>query len=64
MAQKHVKRWPTLLVIWEMQMKTMTVVHLCAPSLGRVHLFATPWTVACQASLSVGTYLADKNVKV
>ena len=45
-------------------MKTMTVVHLCAPSLGRVQLFATPWTVACQASLSVGTYLADKNVKV
>ena len=26
-------------------------------SLSRVHLFATPWTVACQALLSVGFFL-------
>ena len=26
----------------------------CAKSLSRVRLFATPWTVACQASLSMG----------
>ena len=27
-------------------------VHVCV--LSRVRLFATPWTVACQASLSMG----------
>ena len=26
---------------------------MCAKSLSRVQLFATPWTVACQAPLSV-----------
>ena len=32
-------------------------IHLlgaCAQSLSRVRLFVTPWTVACQASLSTG----------
>ena len=29
-------------------------LHLCAQSLSRVQLFATPWTVACQATLSMG----------
>ena len=27
---------------------------LCAQSLGRVQLFGTPWTIACQAPLSMG----------
>ena len=26
----------------------------CAQSLSRIHLFVTPWTVACQATLSLG----------
>ena len=30
------------------------LVTVCAWSLGRVRLFATPWTVAHQAPLSVG----------
>ena len=29
-------------------------VHACTQSLSYVWLFATPWTVACQASLAVG----------
>ena len=29
-------------------------VCVCAPSLSRVRLFSTPWTVACQAPLSKG----------
>ena len=28
--------------------------HVCVKSLSRVRLFATPWTVACQAPLSIG----------
>ena len=28
----------------------------CAESLGRVRLFVTPWTVACQAPLSMGFF--------
>ena len=31
----------------------------CALSLSRVQLFATPWTVACQAPLSMGTLQAE-----
>ena len=64
MAMKHLKRCPTSLVIWETQMKAVTIVHLSAQSLSYVQLFVTPWTVACQAPLSVESYLADKNVKV
>ena len=29
-------------------------VCVCDQSLSRVHLFVTPWTVACQAPLSTG----------
>ena len=32
----------------------VTVACLCAQSLSRVQLFVTPWTVACQAPLSIG----------
>ena len=32
----------------------VTVTCLCAQSLSRVQLFVTPWTVACQAPLSIG----------
>ena len=33
-------------------------VFVCAQSLSCVHLFVTPWTVACQAPLSMGTLQA------
>ena len=31
-----------------------TITPLCACSVTYVQLFATPWTVACQAPLSMG----------
>ena len=34
----------------------LVCVCVCACKLSRVQLFATPWTVACQASLSMGFF--------
>ena len=31
-------------------------LHLCVPSLSPIQLFVTLWTVACQATLSVGVF--------
>ena len=31
----------------------MIFIHVCAQSQSHVHLFATPWTVACQTPLSI-----------
>ena len=36
------------------QGKACVCVCVCAQSLGRVRLFETPWTMACQAFLSMG----------
>ena len=34
-------------------------VSICTQSLSHVQLFATPWTVACQAPLSMGSSLQE-----
>ena len=41
------RQWPLLLVLWTF------LQFSSAQSLSRVRLFATPWTAACQASLSI-----------
>ena len=56
--------WPTNSMPWHIPKRKFKIhmstyaqeIHAClhAQSLSRVRLFATPWTVACQASLSVG----------
>ena len=52
----HVTAWWALLlpplILWGLD----TVIHVCVhvKSLSRVRLFVTPWTVVCQAPLSLG----------
>ena len=36
-----------------MYLSLFSNLNVCAQSLSRVHLFATPWTVACQSPLSM-----------
>ena len=43
MAKRHMKRYSTLLVVQFSLVKSLSCVRL----------FATPWTTACQASLSI-----------
>ena len=58
-GQQYNKRLSTLLIIREMQIRTIVRYHLTPvrissiQSLSCVRLFATPWTSACQASLSI-----------
>ena len=40
--------------------KKCVCVCVCAHMLSHVQLFATPWTVACQASLSIQYLLFEK----
>ena len=58
-TQKHMKRCLTLLIIREMQIKTIVTynlarVRISVKSLSQVWLFVTPWTAAFQAPLSMG----------
>ena len=36
-----------------MYLSLFSNLNVCAQSLSHVHLFATPWTVACQSPLSM-----------
>ena len=59
MTNKHMKRYTRSLALLgkcklnhkEIPLETHC---LCAESLSRVNLFATPWTLACQGPLSMG----------
>ena len=57
MANRHMKRHSTLLIIMEFKSKPQWDIasHLSesVQSLSHVWLFVTPWTIACQASLSI-----------
>ena len=57
LANKHTKRCSTIYVTTEFQIKMRyhyTVIQFSSVQwLSRVRLFVTPWTVACQASLSI-----------
>ena len=43
-----------LLQLFLLVSKCITTAGMCAQSLSHVQLFATPWTVSFQASLSMG----------
>ena len=41
---------------WVAEALQLSTMQCCAKLLSRVQLFATPWTIACQAPLSMGFF--------
>ena len=54
--------WVPLLSTWNYHNMLIGYACVCAKSLNPVRLFVTPWTVACQAPLSVGFSRQDTGV--